>query len=316
MLTLIRNIINLNSKSMNKYDVIIIGGSYSGLSAAMSLGRASRRVLIIDSNKPCNSQTPHSHNFLTRDGETPAAIKAIAKEQVKAYPTVQFITDVAVNAGKGQDSFRVTTLAGKTYEACKLLFTTGIEDLMPDIEGFAECWGISVIHCPYCHGYEVKGDKTAILANGDAAMHYSSLLLQWTTDLTIFTNGPAEFTAEQLNLLNKYNIPIIPGKVSALEQNDGQLHEIVMDNSLRYKFGIMYYRPPFRQHSDLPRLLGCTINDQGYIETDDMQRTTMAGIFAAGDNSTSLRSIASAVATGMKAGAIVNNELASEHFRI
>ena len=123
------------------FEVIIIGGSYAGLSAATSLGRALRKVLVIDSGKPCNRQTPHSHNFLTRDGETPAAITQIAMEQLMMYDTVKLIADTAVEATAKEDGFRIQTLSGKKYLAKKLLFATGIKDLMPNIPGFAECWG-------------------------------------------------------------------------------------------------------------------------------------------------------------------------------
>jgi len=314
MFTLIHNTINLNSKSMNKYDVIIIGGSYSGLSAAMSLGRASRSILVIDSGKSCNLQTPHSHNFLTQDGETPAAINAKAKEQVKAYPTIEFIEDKASDASKTEDGFSVKTITGTTFAAKKLLFATGIKDLMPDIDGFAACWGKSIIHCPYCHGYEVRGEKTAILANGEAAMHYSRLLLQWTENLTIFTDGSACFSVEERAKLKKHHIEIIEGKVKELKQDNGQLQQIILSDDSRYNFKVMYHRPAFRQHSDIPERMGCTLNEFGYIVTDDMQRSTVPGIFAAGDCATPLRSVSVAVATGMKAGAVINNEMALENF--
>ena len=132
-----------------------IGGSYAGLSAALSLGRAMRRVLMLDSGQPCNWQTPHSHNFLTQDGSPPAALAAVARAQVLAYPTVQLRNDLAT--GVTGASFTVTTAAGPTVRAKKLLFATGICDLLPPVPGLATCWGISVIHCPYCHGYEYQG---------------------------------------------------------------------------------------------------------------------------------------------------------------
>src|SRR5690606_15758541 len=139
--------------------------------AAMALGRSLRNVLIIDSGLPCNRQTPHSHNFITQDGETPAAIVAKAREQVSAYKTVRFVDGLASSARKTNDGFVVTTQAGEEYESRKLLLATGIKDMMPPIKGFAECWGITVVHCPYCHGYELRGGRTAILAKGDKALH-------------------------------------------------------------------------------------------------------------------------------------------------
>ena len=139
-----------------EFEVIIIGGSYSGLAAAMALGRSVRRVLIIDSGAPCNRFTPHSHNFITHDGEVPAVISAKAKAQVLAYPTVQFQEGIVTKADKTAQGFTVTTASGATYTAKKLFIATGVKDILPEINGLAACWGVSAIHCPYCHGYEYR----------------------------------------------------------------------------------------------------------------------------------------------------------------
>jgi thioredoxin reductase len=173
----------------NNFEIIIIGGSYSGLSAAMSLGRALRNVLIIDSERPRNKQTPYSHNFLTQDGKTPMQIATLAKEQVSQYKTVKFYSGLAVRGAKTEKGFEIRTQAGDLFYSKKLILATGLKDIIPDIKGFAECWGISVIHCPYCHGYEVKNEKTGILGNGDYGFEFSRLVNNWTKDLTLYTNG-------------------------------------------------------------------------------------------------------------------------------
>src|SRR4028119_808587 len=171
------------------FDVIIVGGSYSGLAAGMALGRALRKVLIIDSGDPCNKQTPYSHNFLTNDGRTPKEIALLAKQQVRMYRTVGFL-DALITAGiKTKTGFEIQIQTGETFATKKLVFASGIKDIMPTIPGFADCWGISVLHCPYCHGYEVRHKKTGILANGDTAFELSSLISNWTNDLTLYTNG-------------------------------------------------------------------------------------------------------------------------------
>ena len=130
-------------------DVVIVGGSYAGLSAGMALGRAIRRVLIVDSGQPCNRQTPHSHNLLTQDGATPAHLAAVARTQVLAYPTVQLRAGTVTTVTGATNAFAVGTAAGETFRARKILFAAGVRDLLPAISGFAESWGISVIHCPY-----------------------------------------------------------------------------------------------------------------------------------------------------------------------
>lgn len=299
---------------MKKYDVIIIGGSYSGLSAAMALGRTLRSVLIIDSGKPCNRFTPHSHNFITHDGEVPGVISAKAKEQVLAYPTVEFVSDTATNAVKTGGGFEVATASGATYTSKKLLFATGVVDIMPDIKGFTECWAKSVVHCPYCHGYEVRGKKTGILANGDAAYHYALLVSQLTDDLSIFTNGKAEFTSEQLEKFRKNNIPINEAKIAELEHNDGYVSHIVFEDSSRQSIEAIYSKPVNVQHTDIPEKLGCAINEFGLIVVDEMQRTNVAGVYASGDCTNGQRAVAIAVGSGMKAGALINAELAAEVF--
>jgi alkyl hydroperoxide reductase subunit AhpF len=145
-----------NNKS---FDVIIIGGSYAGLSAGMALGRALRKVLIIDSGKPCNAQTPYSHNFLTQDGKTPQQIAMIAREQLNQYKTIENHTGVAKSGKKTNDGFEIAIGSGEIVNGKKLIFATGVTDIMLGIKGFAQCWGISIIHCPYCHGYDLQLDK-------------------------------------------------------------------------------------------------------------------------------------------------------------
>lgn len=296
------------------FEVIIIGGSYAGLSAAMALGRALREVLIIDSGKPCNRQTPHSHNFITQDGEVPAVIAAKAREQVLAYPTVAFTEGIAATVVKTDSGFTVTLKDGIEYQAKKVLFATGIKDIMPEIEGFAECWGISVIHCPYCHGYEVRRQKTAIFANGDAAYHYAVLLSQWTKELTIFTNVTSEFTTEQRKKLKEHSIEIIKAPITKLVHDKGRLQQINLADGTSHNYTAMYHRAEYKQHCDIPEQLGCTINEMGFIQTDMMQKTTIAGIFAAGDCTTPMRSVSTAVAQGTMAGAAINAELCQENF--
>ncbi len=299
---------------MKKYDVIIIGGSYSGLSAAMALGRTLRSVLIIDSGKPCNRFTPHSHNFITHDGEVPGVISAKAKEQVLAYPTVEFVTGIAVDAAKTEGGFEIITASGTTYPGKKLLIATGVIDIMPDIKGFAECWAKSVVHCPYCHGYEIRGKKTGIMANGDVACHYALLVSQLTDDLSILTNGTAAFTKEQLEKFEKNGISINEAKIAGLEHTDGYVTHIIFEDGSRQSIEAIYSKPANVQHTDIPEKLGCAINELGLIQVDEMQRTNVAGLYASGDCTNGQRAVAIAVGSGMKAGAIINAELAMEVF--
>ncbi|MCO6146640.1 NAD(P)/FAD-dependent oxidoreductase [Flavobacterium sp. NRK1] len=296
------------------YEVIIIGGSYSGLSAAMALGRASRNVLIIDSGEPCNKQTPHSHNFITQDGEKPAVISSKAKEQVMRYPTVSFENDKAVKAVKTDKGFEITTESGAAYTAKKLLLATGVKDIMPAIHGFAECWGISIIHCPYCHGYEVKNQKTALMASGDIALHMIPMLLQWTKDLTLFTNGEAIFTNEQLAKFKQHNVAVIETEIESVQHTNGKLNSITLKNGDIHDFSVMYAKIKTVQHTFIPEDLGCIINDQGLIEVDEFKKTNIPSVFASGDCTTQGRAVAMAVEAGTKAGVMINMELCIEAY--
>lgn len=303
-----------NMIHIKDFEVIIIGGSYAGLSAAMALGRSLRNVLIIDGNSPCNRQTPHSHNFITHDGAKPSEISVIAKAQVLHYNTVNFLEDFAIDAKKTNNGFLITTQSGKEFTAKKLIFATGIKDIMPDIKGFSDAWGISVIHCPYCHGYEFKGEKTGILANGDKAFHLASLVNNLTKDLTILTTGKADFNTEQFLKLKENKIKIIESKVSQIEHDNGHIKNVLLDNGQKIPFVGVYAAIPFKQHSDIPVSLGCELTESGYINIDLVQKTTIAGVFACGDNATMIRSISNAVHTGNMAGAMVNMELTQEQF--
>lgn len=297
-----------------EYEVIIIGGSYSGLSAAMALGRSLRKTLVIDNGKPCNEQTPHSHNFLTQDGKSPKEIAENARKQVSEYETVHFHQGKAVDAKKSETGFEVTTEKGEKFYSKKLIIATGITDEIPNIKGFKESWGISLIHCPYCHGYEYKGKKTAIIANGDKAVHISSLVKNLTEDVTLITREKANLTDEQKEKLNRNNIQIIETEITELKHNNGIAESIIFSDGTEIKFEAVYGAFPFHQHSEIPKNLGCEFTEFGHIKTDQFQKTNIPGLFVCGDNSSMMRSVSNAVMTGNVAGAMVNMELVTDCF--
>jgi thioredoxin reductase len=297
-----------------KFDVIIVGGSYSGLAAGMALGRALRQVLIIDSGQPCNRQTPRSHNFITQDGKTPQEISTAARRQVEAYNTVTFYNGLATGGRRTEEGFEISTRAGDVFIAKKLVFATGIRDVMPDIKGFAECWGITVIHCPYCHGYEVRNEKTGIFANGDIAFDFSKLIHNWTKDLSLLTNGQCTLSGEQSQLLKGRGINIIPAEIDRLEQQKGHLQAVIFKDGSHLPLKALYAKIPFVQHCDLPKNLGCELTEHGFIQVDAFQKTSVPGIYACGDNTTFMRSIANSVAMGTLSGVMANKEIIDEEF--
>lgn len=297
----------------NPYDVIIIGGSYAGLSAAMALGRSLRKVLILDSGNPCNAQTPHSHNFITQDGKKPAEISGIALEQVLKYKTVEFIRQKAIEAKKTGSGFDIRT-GSEEFSAKKIILATGIRDIFPDIRGLKECWGISAIHCPYCHGYEFRDQKTGIMARGDKALHIAGLVKNLTDDLMVFTNGESEFSEEQMNKLSKNNIPVIEDPVSEIIHHAGKLSGINLSDGKSFPVDALYTSLTFRQHSDIAGQLGCELTETGHLRADNFQKTNIYGVFACGDNASSMRSVANAVSAGNVAGAMANHQLVQEVF--
>ncbi len=304
------------AKQENKiYDVIIVGGSYAGLSAAMTLGRSLRKVLIIDSGKPCNRQAPLAHNLITHDGEKPGDITAKAIEQVLLYPTITFLEGKAISGKKENELFEILTEKEEIFFAKKLLFATGLYDELPELKGFSDCWGISILHCPYCHGYELKHDKIGLLGNGEMAYEFIKLLLNWSKDITLLSNGKCTLTKEQLIDFDRYHIEIIEEEIKSFAHENGELkHVVFMDDSI-IELEAIFTKTAIKQHCTIPEQLNCTMTeDHGFVQIDDMQRTTIPGVFAAGDCTTAFRVISGAMAQGTKAGACLNMELIGEEF--
>lgn len=304
----------INMEDNKNFEVIIIGGSYAGLSSAMALGRSLRNVLIIDNGKPCNIQTPHSHNFLTQDGKTPSQISKVSKQEVEKYETIKFYKGLATSGVKTENGFEVTTGTNDKFTAKKLIFATGIKDTMLDIKGFSECWGISIIHCPYCHGYEHRYQNTGIIANGQKAFHLAAMVNNLTKSVTILTNGKADFTTEQTEKLNRHNIKIIETRISEIEHKKGKLKNLIFTDGNKKPFDVAYGAIPFTQHSDIPVSLGCELTEQGYLKTGSFQKTNVPHIYVCGDNSNMMRSVANAVSSGNTAGAVANGELIQDQF--
>ncbi len=305
----------INMVSKKHFEVIIIGGSYSGLAAAMALGRALRNTLVIDSGKPCNRQTPHSHNFLTQDGKTPQEIATLGKQQVANYSTIHFFDGLAVNGTKTKNGFDIQTSSGEVFSASKLVFATGIKDLIPKINGFKESWGISVLHCPYCHGYEVRNEQTGILGNGDYGFEFSTFISNWTPYLTLFTNGKSTLTKEQSTRLKNRGINVIEKEVKELNHTKGYVEHVVFNDGTKMEVKAIYSSLPFEQHCTIPEQLGCELTEEGYIKTDDLQRVSIPNIYACGDSTTRMRTVANAVSMGTTAGMMLNKEFVFENFK-
>ncbi|MCW3170642.1 NAD(P)/FAD-dependent oxidoreductase [Chryseobacterium sp. 09-1422] len=301
--------------TVENFEVIIVGGSYSGLSAALALARMARKVLIINDGKPCNRFANESHNFLPNDGDDRNQVYTEILKKVLKYRTVRLVKDLAISGKKAENGFTINTQSCKSYSTKKIILATGVIDLLPDIEGFQECWGRSVIHCPYCHGHEYRNKKTVILGNGDPAYHMAGIVLNLTNDLSILTDGKAKFTESQLAVLEIKNVAIKDVEVEKLLHHDNMIMQVTFKDESKISSEVMYAIIDWQQQcAELLAHFELHYTEKGLIKIDHSQRTNVPGIYACGDNSSAMRSIAKAVYTGNLAGAMVNQELVDESF--
>ncbi|RFP64312.1 NAD(P)/FAD-dependent oxidoreductase [Hymenobacter lapidiphilus] len=294
----------------SEIDFIIVGGSYAGLSAALALGRARCRVLVLDAGQPRNRTTPHAHNLLLHDGDAPAELAARARQQVAAYPTVQLLEARATAAEKLPDgTLQVTTAAHGTFAAPTLLLATGLRDELPPLPGFAECWSTSIVHCPYCHGYEVADQPTGLWMNGEMVAHMVAMLLNWTRELTVFTNGPATFGADVRALLAQHSVSLEETPVAALLHTGPQLDGLGLADGRALPLRVLYAKVPWQQGCDLPAQLGCELDELGLLRVDELNQTTVPGVYALGDNCTMMHQLANAIGVGNRVGGLLSRDL-------
>lgn len=288
------------------YHAIIIGGSYAGMAAALTLGRSLRDVLVIDAGRPCNRFTDSAHNFLSRDGTPPADLARAARRDVARYPTVRFVEGLATALTGADGDFTVTTQQGDVFRGKKILFATGMRDLLPLVPGLLETWGNTTVHCPYCHGYELRGRPTGLLHNDDTIAHFYPLIANLTDHVELFTNGPAKFDTTPFT---RDGISVWESPVVRMEQTGGRLESVVLEDGTVRELTAFYLRPPNTQNCPLPEQLGCELSETGHLQTDIMQATTVPGVYAAGDCTTRMRSLHLATALGNVAGTAINAAL-------
>lgn len=294
------------------YDLAVVGGSFAGLSAAIQAARARRKVLVIDAGQPRNRFAEHSHGFLGQDGRTPHAILDEARRQLLAYPTAAIVrarADRAV-ANSGSD-FEVTTDDGETFGSARLVLATGVRDMLPEIPGLAGQWGRTVLHCPYCHGYEVSGGPLGVLATGPISMHQAQLISDWG-DVTLFGNGLIEPDAGEMLALERRNIRFEPARVSELREDGAGGLIVQLDGARQADVRAMFTAPRNMMASPLPEQLGCGFTDGmlgPVIAVDDRQQTTVPGVYAAGDAARAMHNIAFAVSGGAFAGVCAHQSL-------
>jgi len=292
------------------FDVIVVGGSYAGLSAATQVARARRRVLVVDAGRRRNRFAHTSHGFLGRDGHAPGAIAAEARGQLLAYPTVSFISGEAISATGGFDAFRVELSDGQQVEGRRIVLAMGVEDILPDVPGLEAQWGVGAMTCPYCHGYELDRGRIGVLATGPMSLHQAAMLPEWGRT-TLFANG--FFVPEDPHLadLVQRGVAIEFAPVEAVEGEPGA-PVVALADGRRQPLDGLFVATRTRIATPLPATLGCAMEDgpQGpFVATDATKATSVPGVFACGDVASPMASVAIAVGHGAMAGAAVHRSL-------
>lgn len=295
-------------------DVVIIGGGAAGLSAALVLGRARRNVLVLDAGQPRNAPAAASHGVFTREGTPPLELLQIARNQLRGYPTIEVREGAAVSVEAALEHFHVMTDSGERIETRRLLLAYGLTDTLPEIAGLDAFWGESVLHCPYCHGWEVRDGALAYIANGTVAIEFGALLLGWSRDLVLCTNGPGDLTAEQRKQLRKNGIQVREQRIVGVEGAGRKLRAILFEDGPVLSRSALFVRPTVTPRMDFSVVLGCDHTEAGFVNADDLGHTSVPGVFAAGDLVTPFQQVIRAAATGSTAAAGINHSLAAEDF--
>jgi thioredoxin reductase len=296
-----------------QFDVVIIGGSFAGLAAALYLGRAHRSVCVLDTHQPRNRFAEASHGFFAQDGSDPKTMLATMRQQLSAYPTVAFVNEAAVDASGNSGGFEVALPGGSTIEGARLLLAFGISDILPSIPGLSERWGKSVLHCPYCHGYEVSGQRLGVMNVSPASLQQALLVSEWGPT-AFFLNG-ADLDDPSLNQLQRRSIEIETDPVVGLFGEQDRLSTIRFADGRSRSLDALFISPRNRLNSEVAERLGCDIQDGPhgkFISVDDLKMTTMDGVFAAGDITRSMHNITFACGDGVMAAMAMHRSLVLE----
>ncbi|MCP2262544.1 thioredoxin reductase (NADPH) [Streptoalloteichus tenebrarius] len=293
-----------------KYDVVVVGGGVAGLTAGLVLARARRRVLVVDAGEPRNTPAAHLHNFLSRDGMPPAELLTAGRDEVTAYGG-EVIKDRVVGVERDETGgFLVRRANGPDLTARAVLVATGLRDELPEIPGVRERWGRDVVHCPYCHGYEVRDTPIAVLGgdNRPFTLHQASLVRQWSEDVVFFPNRIA-LTDEERERLAARGVEVVDGEVARLVVAEDRVRGVELGDGRVVARATVFVGPRFVPRDELLRDLGCAVGDNGWVSVDPTGRTSVAGVWAAGNAVDSPAQLVNAASAGSSAAIAINHHL-------
>jgi thioredoxin reductase len=299
---------------MNEYDVTIIGGGAAGLSAALVLSRARRTVLVVDSGAPRNAPAAHMHGFLSRDGLPPGELLANGRDEVEHYGGEVLAGTVADLEPCDTVGYRVLLADGRRVHARRLLLATGLRDELPDIPGLRERWARDVLHCPYCHGYEVRDRRLGVLGWTPDTVRYAQIVRQWSRDVVYFASGPALTPAQRCELAARA-IRIVDGAVAGIVVEDDRLSAVVTDDGRTVPRDAVFVPPRFLPNNDLVVRLGCHVDENGWVSTGPNGRTSVPGVWVAGNLANPRAQVITAAGEGSAAAIDINADLVDEDIR-
>ena len=294
---------------MNEFDVVIIGGGAAGLSAALVLARARRRVAVVDAGAPRNAPAAHMHGFLSRDGLPPHDLLAIGRKEVQGYGGV--LIDGRVTTVVPGAAFQISLAGGASLNARRVLVATGLRDEIPEIPGVRERWGRDLLHCPYCHGYEVRDQPLAVLGGNPDAVQHVQLIRQWSADVLLFPHTDT-LTADQREQLAARAIGVVDGPVRRLVVEDDRLSGVMLEDGRAVPRTAVFVRPRLVPNDDLLAALGCATDDRGWVVADPTGRTTVPGVWVAGNAADPRAQVITAAGAGSAAAIALNADLVEE----
>jgi thioredoxin reductase len=299
---------------MDAYDVVVIGGSAAGLSAALVLSRARRSVLVIDAGAPRNAPAPHMHGFLSRDGIPPKDLLEAGRREVKSYGG-ETMSGCAVDVvPQGKSGFTILLADGGPVMARRLLMTTGLRDELPDIPGLRSRWAHDVLHCPYCHGYEVRDQPLGVIGGSAEAVRYAQIIRQWSDDVVLFMPADA-LSADQRNQLAARDIGIVEGTVRGLRIEDDHLTGVEVDEGRIVPRRALFVPPRFVPNNKLLIRIGCGTDDNGWPTSDTNGQTDVPGVWVAGNVSNPRAQVITAAGEGSATAININADLVEEDVR-